>query len=60
MDIKKVWYDIFKLILGLQFERFETIGEFVEGLSTKQFSITTQKDNSHKPKMPPLSFKACF
>ena len=39
------FYDNFKTDLGLEFERFETVGEFTEA-STKQSTITTPKEST--------------
>ena len=50
------FYDNFKTDLGLEFERFTTVGAFVEAIHT-----TIQKYNTQRIhlalKMPPLSFK---
>jgi len=53
------WYDNFKTDLGLEFERFETIGEFVEAVH--QTINYYNKDRIHtKLKMPPIRFKMKF
>ena len=53
------WYDNFKTDLGLQFERFETIGEFVEAIHQTIFYYNTKRIHTNL-KMPPLSFKQKF
>lgn len=53
------WYDNFKTDLGLQFERFETIGEFVEAIHQTIFYYNTKRIHTNL-KMPPLSFKHMF
>lgn len=53
------WYDNFKTDLGLQFERFATIGEFVEAIhQTIQYYNNQRIHRSLK--MSPLSFKHKF
>lgn len=53
------WYDNFKTDLGLEFERFETIGKFVEAIH-KTINYYN-KDRIHtKLKMSPLKFKLKF
>ena len=53
------WYDNFKTDLGLQFDRFETIGEFVEAIHQTIYYYN-QKRIHTKLKMPPTSFKHKF
>ena len=53
------WYDNFKTDLGLQFERFETIGEFVEAIHQTIFYYNTKRIHTNL-KMPPISFKQKF
>ncbi len=50
------WYDNFKTDLGLEFERFETVGEFVEAIHTTIVKYNTFRIHTVL-KMPPLSFK---
>lgn len=53
------WYDNFKTDLGLEFERFETIGEFVEGIH-KTINYYNKERIHTKLKMPPIKFKLKF
>jgi len=53
------FYDNFKTDLGLEFERFTTIGEFVEAIHSTIQKYNTQRIHT-KLKMSPLSFKQRF
>jgi transposase InsO family protein len=53
------WYDNFKTDLGLEFERFETIGEFVEGIH-KTINYYNKERIHTKLKMSPSKFKLKF
>jgi len=53
------WYDNFKTDLGLEFERFETIGEFVEAIHQTITKYNNQRIHT-KLKMSPFSFKQKF
>lgn len=53
------WYDNFKTDLGLEFERFTTIGEFVEAVH-HTICYYNQERIHTKLKMPPASFKQKF
>ena len=53
------WYDNFKTDLGLQFDRFATIGEFVEAIH-HTICYYNQERIHTKLKMPPASFKQKF
>jgi len=50
------WYDNFKTDLGLEFERFETIGEFVEAIH-KTINYYNKERIHTKLKMSPMEFK---
>jgi len=52
-------YDNFKTDLGLEFERFETIGEFVEAIHQTITKYNNQRIHT-KLKMSPFSFKQKF
>ena len=53
------WYDNFKTDLGLEFERFETIGEFVEAIH-KTINYYNKERIHTKLKMSPIKFKLKF
>lgn len=53
------WYDNFKTDLGLEFERFETIGEFVEAIH-KTINYYNKERIHTKLKTSPLKFKLKF
>lgn len=53
------WYDNFKTDLGLEFERFETIGEFVEAIH-KTINYYNKERIHTKLKMSPTKFKLKF
>jgi len=53
------FYDTFKTDLGLEFERFETIGEFVEAIHKTINYYNTQRIHT-KLKMSPIKFKLKF
>lgn len=53
------FYDNFKTDLGLEFERFQTIGEFVEAIHTTIQKYNTKRIHT-KLKMPPAKFKQKF
>jgi len=53
------FYDNFKTDLGLEFERFETIGEFVEAIH-KTINYYNQDRIHTKLKMSPIRFKLKF
>lgn len=53
------FYDNFKTDLGLEFERFETIGEFVEAIH-KTISYYNKERIHTKLKMSPIRFKLKF
>ncbi len=53
------FFDNFKTDLGLEFERFETIGEFVEAIHKTIFYYNNQRIHT-KLKMPPTRFKQKF
>ena len=53
------FYDNFKTDLGLEFERFQTVGEFVEAIHTTIQKYNNQRIHT-KLKMPPTSFKQKF
>lgn len=50
------FYDNFKTDLGLEFERFETVGEFVEAIHRTIFYYNNQRIHT-KLKMSPAKFK---
>lgn len=50
------WYDNFKTDLGLSFDRFETIGQFVEAIHQTIHYYNTQRIHTTL-KMPPTTFK---
>lgn len=51
------WYDNFKTDLGLEFDRFNTIGELVEAIHQTIFYYNNQRIHT-KLKMPPTKFKS--
>lgn len=53
------WYDNFKTDLGLEFERFETIGEFVEAIH-KTINYYNKERIHTKLKTSPAKFKLKF
>ena len=53
------WYDNFKTDLGLEFERFETIGEFVEGIHRTVNYYNKERIHTAL-KMSPVKFKLKF
>lgn len=53
------WYDNFKTDLGLEFERFETVGEFIEAIHHTIIKYNNQRIHTVL-KMPPASFKQKF
>lgn len=53
------WYDNFKTDLGAEFERFETIGEFVEAIH-KTINYYNKERIHTKLKMSPIKFKLKF
>jgi len=53
------FYDNFKTDLGLEFERFETIGEFVESIH-KTINYYNKERIHTKLKTSPLKFKLEF
>ena len=53
------WYDNFKTDLGLEFERFETIGEFVEAIH-RTINYYNKERIHTKLKMSPVKFKLKF
>jgi transposase InsO family protein len=53
------FYDNFKTDLGLEFERFETIGEFVEAIH-KTIKYYNQQRIHTRLKMSPAQFKSQF
>lgn len=53
------FYDNFKTDLGLEYERFETVGEFVEAIHKTIFYYNHQRIHT-KLKMPPVKFKQRF
>ncbi|OGM56837.1 hypothetical protein A3A50_01250 [Candidatus Woesebacteria bacterium RIFCSPLOWO2_01_FULL_38_20] len=53
------FYDNFKTDLGLEFERFETVGEFVEAIH-QTISYYNHRRIHTKLRMPPAKFKAKF
>lgn len=53
------FYDNFKTDLGLEFERFETIGEFVEAIH-QTINYYNKRRIHTKLKMSPVSFKLKF
>ncbi len=53
------FYDNFKTDLGAEFERFETIGEFVEAIHQTIFYYNNKRIHTNL-QMPPLSFKHMF
>lgn len=53
------FYDNFKTDLGLEFERFETIGEFVEAIH-QTINYYNNRRIHTKLKMPPVKFKLKF
>ena len=53
------FYDNFKTDLGLEFERFETVGEFVEAIH-QTINYYNHRRIHTKLKMPPTRFKAKF
>lgn len=50
------WYDNFKTDLGLEFDRFEGIGELIEAIYQTIFYYNNQRIHT-KLKMPPARFK---
>lgn len=53
------WYDNFKTDLGAEFERFETVGEFVEAIHQTITIYNNQRIHT-KLKMPPAKFKKLY
>ena len=53
------FYDNFKTDLGLEFERFETVGEFVEAIH-RTINYYNKERIHTKLKMPPFRFKQKF
>lgn len=53
------WYDNFKTDLGLEFERFETVGEFIEAIHQTIDIYNNQRIHT-KLKMPPAKFKKLY
>ena len=53
------FYDNFKTDLGLEFERFETVGEFVEAIH-RTINYYNKERIHTKLKMPPFRFKLKF
>jgi putative transposase len=53
------FYDNFKTDLGLEFERFETPGEFIEAIHRTIFYYNNQRIHT-KLRMPPAKFKQKF
>lgn len=53
------WYDNFKTDLGAEFERFETVGEFIEAIHQTIDTYNNQRIHT-KLKMPPAKFKKLY